>query len=81
MPWISTVPAEEASGTLAEVFRRFDIARGRMFTPYEVVTNNGSALAAVVALNDAVRFGPSALSRAQREMIAAYVSALNDCTF
>lgn len=81
MPWIRTVPAEEAEGPLAEIFRRFKIARGRMFTPYEVLTNNGLALAAVAALNDAARFGPSELSRQQREMIAAYVSALNDCTF
>lgn len=81
MPWIRTVPAEEAEGVLADMFRRSSIDRGRMFTPYEVFTNNGPALAAIAALNDAVRFGPSELSRPQREMIAAYVSALNSCTF
>jgi len=81
MPWIRTVPAEEASGVLAELFARFKIERGRMFTPYEVFTNNGPALEAVAALNQAIRYGPSDLSRAQREMIAGYVSALNDCTF
>ena len=81
MPWIRTVPAEGATGALAELFERFRIDKGRMFTPYEVFTNNGPALAAVAHLNDAVRFGPSDLSRAQREMIAAYVSALNSCTF
>lgn len=81
MPWIRTVPAEEARGALVDLFRRFGIEQGRMFTPYEVFTNNGPALAAVTALNDAVRFGPSDLSRPRREMIAAYVSALNSCTF
>ena len=81
MPWIRTVPAEQAAGVLAELFRRFKIERGRMFTPYEVMTNNGPGLAAIAALNDALRFGPSDLSRSQREMIAAYVSALNRCTF
>jgi hypothetical protein len=35
----------------------------------------------VHALNQTLRFGPSDLSRPRREMIAAYVSALNDCTF
>jgi alkylhydroperoxidase family enzyme len=81
MPWIRTVPAEEATGPLKEIFERFKIERGRMFTPYEVFTNNGPALAAVAHLNDAIRFGPSELSRPQREMIAALTSALNDCTF
>jgi alkylhydroperoxidase family enzyme len=81
MPWIRTVPAEEASGPLKEIFERFKIERGRMFTPYEVFTNNGPVLAAVTQLNDSIRFGPSELSRPQREMIAALTSALNDCTF
>lgn len=81
MPWIRTVPAEDATGGLKEIFERYKIERGRMFTPYEVFTNNAAALAAVARLNDAVRFGPSELSRAQREMIAALTSALNSCTF
>ncbi len=81
MPWIRTVLAEEATGPLKEIFERFKIGRGRMFTPYEVFTNNGPALAAVAQLNDAVRFGRSDLTRAQREMIAALTSALNDSTF
>lgn len=81
MPWIRTVPAEEATGELKDLFAKFKIERGRMFTPFEVMTTNGPGLAAVSALNQALRFGPSDLSRVQREMIAAYVSALNDCTF
>ena len=97
MPWIRTVPAEEATAQLKQLFEEFKIERGRMFTPYEVMTNNGPGLAAVAQLNKALRFGPSerpsrplyeALvyeakkqGMAEREMIAAYVSALNDCTF
>lgn len=81
MPWIRTVPAEKAEGELKELFAKFKIERGRMFTPYEVMTTNGPGLAAVNQLNHVLRFGPSDISRVQREMIAAYVSALNDCTF
>lgn len=36
MPWIRTVPAEEATGPLKEMFERNKIERGRMYTPYEV---------------------------------------------
>ena len=81
MPWIRTVPAEEAEGELKEVFTQVKIEQGRMFTPYEVMTLNGSALKALTEINRAVRFGRSDLTRVQRELIAAYVSALNDCTF
>lgn len=81
MPWVETVPAEEAGGALAAVFEKFKIERGRMFTPFEAITSNGEAVRVVDELNRVLRFGASDLTRAQREMIAAYVSALNDCTF
>jgi alkylhydroperoxidase family enzyme len=81
MPWVRTVPAEEAEGELKELFTKLKIQRGRMFTPYEVMTTNGPGLAAINQLNQALRFGASDITRVQREMIAAYVSALNDCTF
>ncbi len=81
MPWVKTVPAEEASAALAAVFAEKKIERGRMFTPFEQITLNGEAVAVINAMNRVLRFGPSDLTRPQREMIAAYVSALNDCTF
>lgn len=81
MTWIHTIPKEEAGEELVLLFERFKIEHGRMFTPYEPMTNNPKALLAVVGLNDAIRFGPSELTRAHREMIATYVSALNRCTF
>jgi len=55
MPWIRTVPAEEATAQLKQLFEEFKIERGRMFTPYEVMTNNGPGLAAVAnAIVDAL---------------------------
>ncbi len=81
MPWIRTVAAEEAEDELKEVFNKFRIASGRLFTPYEPMTLNGPALKTLSDFTAAVRFGPSDLTRVQRELIAAYVSALNDCTF
>lgn len=61
MPWIHTVPKEEAGEELLSLFDRLKIQHGRMFTPFEPMTNNPKALLAVVALNDAIRFGPSDL--------------------
>ena len=81
MPWIKTVPAEEAQGDLKDVFSKFKIEHGRMFTPFEPMTLNGAAVRVVDELNRVLRFGPSDITRVQRELIAAFVSALNDCTF
>ncbi len=81
MPWIKTVPAEEAEGDLKDVFDKHKITAGRMFTPYEPLTLNGPALKLLAEFQTAVRFGQSDLTRVQRELIAAHVSALNDCTF
>ncbi len=81
MPWIKTVPAEDAQDDLKDVFAHFKIERGRMFTPFEPITLNGPAVRVVDELNRVLRFGPSDITRVQRELIAAYVSALNDCTF
>ena len=81
MPWIHTIPKEEAGEDLDVLFARFKIDHGRMFTSYEPMTNDPTELLAVVDLNDAIRFGRSDLTRVHREMIAAYVSALNHCTF
>ncbi len=42
---------------------------------------NAEALEAHVALYRVVMFGPSGLSRAEREAIAVAVSAANDCHY
>lgn len=81
MPWVRTVTAEEATGPLAAFFERVNITSGRMFTPFEVLTANGPVLTALAELCERARFGPSELTRLQREVIATYVSALNRCTF
>jgi hypothetical protein len=81
MRWIKTVPAEEAEGDLRDVFDKYKITAGRLFTPYEPLTLNGPALKLPAELQTAVRFGQPDLTRVQRELNAAHVSALNDRTF
>lgn len=81
MPWIRVVHAEEAEGDLKLAYERANVDSGPMWPPYDVLTNNGPGLIRLMEFSDSVRFGPSALSRLRREMIATYVSALNDCFF
>ncbi|MGH2473299.1 MAG: carboxymuconolactone decarboxylase family protein, partial [Acidimicrobiia bacterium] len=57
------------------------VTSGRLITPFEPGTHNPAALKAILALDRAIRWAPSDLSREEREMIAAHVSAVNECTF
>jgi alkylhydroperoxidase family enzyme len=42
---------------------------------------NPAAMRAHVALYRTIMYGPSGLSRAEREAVAVYVSAANDCHY
>ncbi len=80
MAWIKVVPVEDAEGDLLEAYRTLGIGTGSA-PPYEVLTNNGTAMYRHAQFSQAVRFGPSPLSRLRREMIATFVSAINGCVF
>jgi hypothetical protein len=79
--WITVVPAEEAEGDLKSAYETLGIEEGSIGPPYEGLTNNGPVLYRLMQLSREARFGPSPLSRLQREMIATYVSTLNHCVF
>lgn len=81
MPYIQTVPSENAEGDLLDVYIAHEIDEGVIFPPYEVLTNNGPALKGLVDFQQAVRFGDSPLSRLQREMIATLTSGATGCVF
>ena len=90
MAWIKTIGESEATGPLAEVYaemrkkRSFrDVPEGEahLGTPLSVFTPNGASLKGLMAWSDAVRFGKSDLSRAQREMVATVTSVRNHCVF
>jgi alkylhydroperoxidase family enzyme len=81
VPYIKLVAAEEAEGDLLDVYIAHEIDQGIIFPPYEVLTNNGPALKGLTLFQQAVRFGPSPLSRLQREMIATLTSGATGCVF
>ena len=81
MAWIRVIPPTEASGELAEYY-------GRMREPDSSVDNiltihslNPASLRAHFDLYKVSMYGPSELSRAQREMIAVVVSTVNRCHY
>lgn len=80
MAWL-TVPDDTATPELAgltEPWRR----RGEQVPPViAVLKRHPRAFQAVLGLNYAVTFGASSLGRRREELIATWVSALNDCFF
>ncbi len=79
-PWIARVGPEEASGPLAELYRK--LSGGRPLAHIlEIETLHPAGLAGHYDLYRALMFGPSPLSRAERESIAVVVSAANDCFY
>lgn len=78
---IATVDEAVAEGELAEVYRHIAGATGAVAP----ILKSSSLHPAVLRRHDdlyrEVMFGPSPLSRAQREMVATAVSVLNGCHY
>jgi alkylhydroperoxidase family enzyme len=75
------IDEDEASG---ELKREYDAAVGRagkVFNIVKAMSLNPPVLAASMALYRAAMFGPSELSRLERELLAVVVSCANDCHY
>lgn len=81
MTRIQTTPPEEATGELADVYAEIGLARGGEAHILESQSLHPRALADHHRLYRTLMFGPSPLSRPEREMIAVVVSAANDCFY
>ena len=79
MRWVQVIPAEEADAELRQAYEQVGVSEGSIGQPFEGLTSNGPVLLKLIEFTTAARFGPSALTRLQREMVATYVSALNHC--
>ena len=78
--WIDRVGPDDAEGKLAEAYER--ISRGRPLDHIlEIHTLHPQSLLDHYALYRTSMFGPSPLTRVEREAIAVVVSASNDCFY
>lgn len=75
-PWIETVPEDEADGELVNCYRRLGHPIAHILLSISV---NPAVLRTHYALYRAIMFGPSPLTRTQREVVATVVSLLNQC--
>lgn len=78
MTWVKTIDEHEAEGDLAAVYANVNKPVAHIFKSHSL---NAPALRAHVQLYRTIMFGPSGLSRAEREAVATTVSVLNHCNY
>lgn len=81
MPWIEQVPVAEATGALKTEFDKALRRAGRVWHIVHIMSVNPRVLKASIEFYLAIMYGPSPLSRAQRELLATVVSAELDCFY
>ena len=81
MAHIGYVEESEASPELRELYDRHRDPAGHVDNILRIHGHNPPSLSAHYELYTTLMRGRSELSRAQREMIAVVVSAINDCRY
>ncbi len=82
MPWIKTIPPDEAEGELRRLYDEAVERAGRVFNVVRLQGLRPAVLEASIELYRRLMLSPeSPLSRARREMIAVAVSRANDCHY
>jgi alkylhydroperoxidase family enzyme len=81
MPHVHVVPHGEATGVTR---REYDAAMrraGRIWNIVSIQSQLPEVMRDSMRLYSSIMFGPSPLTRAQREMIAVVTSQANDCHY
>ena len=81
MAYIGIIEPGKAEGGLKTVYDQADLRAGRVYNILKIMSRRPHALKASMELYTGTMFGPSELSRAQREMLAVVVSAANHCHY
>jgi uncharacterized peroxidase-related enzyme len=79
--YLRLIEEDEASGELQSEYDAAVTRAGKVFNIVKAMSLNPKVLAASMGLYRAVMFGPSELSRAERELLAVVVSCANDCHY
>ena len=81
MSWIKVIPFEDSTGLLREQYEAAIRRAGRIWNIVGIMSQNSSVMKTSMEFYRAVMYGPSPLSRGQREMLAVVVSAANHCVY
>lgn len=81
MAWIRVEEADAENESLREAYDEVGAARGAVANIMKIHSLSPDVMRAHLALYRRLMFGPSELTRRQRETIAVAVSGANDCHY
>ena len=81
MPYIDIIPLKRATGLLKKQYEAALARAGRIWGIVSIMSLNPRAMKVSMDFYQTLMFGPSPLSRSQREMLAVVVSATNHCAY
>ena len=81
MPHVRLIEVDEATGPLKEEYDAAVGRAGKVFNIVKAMSLRPGVLRRSMELYKAVMFGPSGLTRQERELLAVVVSRQNDCHY
>jgi alkylhydroperoxidase family enzyme len=78
---IRLIDPEDADGALAEEYAAAVARAGKVYNIVRSMSLNPAVLTASMEMYKAIMFGPSPLTRQDRELLATVVSAANECYY
>ncbi len=81
MPHLRLIGPDDADGLLAEEYAAALERAGKVYNIVRSMSLNAEVLRRSMELYKAIMFGPSALTRQERELLATVVSATNECFY
>lgn len=83
-PWIEWIDDQQATGRIGEIYARWKAANpGRREFPeiLKCFSHDADILQGVLDFCYPLQFAAGALSRQQKELLATFVSAINQCRY
>ena len=81
MPHIRLIEPDDADGPLKDEYDAAIGRAGKVFNIVKAMSLRPEVLKASMDMYQAVMFGPSGLTRAERELLATVTSQINECHY
>ena len=81
MPHLRLTEVDESTGPLRAEYEAAIARAGKVFNIVKAMSLRPGVLRRSIALYQGIMFGPSGLSRQERELLATVVSRENDCHY
>ncbi len=81
VPYLRLIAEDEATGPLRREYEAAIARTGKVFNIVKAMSLRPGVLQRSIDLYRELMFGPSELSRVERELLAVVVSAANDCYY